>query len=149
MSGWQLREATPGDVADIIEVFHLSRAAAMPWLPLLHTPEEDLVYFSGQIERGSGWVVQGEAELLGFAICSPGWLDHLYVRPDERGKGVGSALLQNAKDDQPSGFDLWVFQRNLPAHAFYRRHGFDEVRLTDGAGNEEKEPDALMRWSGD
>jgi putative acetyltransferase len=29
----------------------------------------------------------------------------------------------------------------------YKRHGFELVRLTDGADNMEREPDALYRWS--
>jgi GNAT superfamily N-acetyltransferase len=148
MTEWHVREASLDDVVGIIEVFHLSRRAAMPWLPVLHTAEEDLAFFRSQVDRGSGWVVAGDDALLGFAICSPGWLDHLYVRPEERGRGVGSALLQKAKRDQPDGIDLWVFQRNAPARTFYAERGFVEVSLTNGATNEEREPDALMHWPG-
>ena len=41
---------------------------------------------------------------------------------------------------------LWVFQENVGARRFYERRGFRLVRETDGAGNEEKEPDALLEW---
>jgi hypothetical protein len=41
---------------------------------------------------------------------------------------------------------LWTFQRNAPACRFYETIGFVLVRETDGAGNEEKEPDALYLW---
>ena len=41
---------------------------------------------------------------------------------------------------------LWTFQRNLRARRFYEANGFVAVRETDGAGNEEKEPDVLYRW---
>jgi hypothetical protein len=41
---------------------------------------------------------------------------------------------------------LWVFQQNAGARAFYERRGFKLVRFTDGAGNEEHEPDALYEW---
>src|SRR5882762_6404696 len=66
----------------------------------------------------------------------------------ERGftTGVGRELLQVAQ--RP--FDrlhLWTFQRNVPARRFYEARGFALVRETDGAGNEEKEPDALYRWT--
>lgn len=30
--------------------------------------------------------------------------------------------------------------------AFYRRRGFAEALFTDGAANEEKEPDVLLEW---
>ena len=44
------------------------------------------------------------------------------------------------------GFQLWAFQQNTGARRFYERHGCALVRLTDGADNEEKLPDALYVW---
>ena len=36
--------------------------------------------------------------------------------------------------------------RNAPARTFFERHGFHAARLTDGADNEEHEPDVLYVW---
>lgn len=44
---------------------------------------------------------------------------------------------------------LWTFQRNAPARRFYEKRGFVLIEETDGARNEEKEPDALYLWSRD
>jgi hypothetical protein len=33
-----------------------------------------------------------------------------------------------------------------PARRFYERHGFVAVEHTDGAGNEEREPDVRFLW---
>ena len=41
---------------------------------------------------------------------------------------------------------LWTFQRNLSARRFYEARGFALVEQTDGARNEEKEPDARYLW---
>jgi ribosomal protein S18 acetylase RimI-like enzyme len=57
-------------------------------------------------------------------------------------------LLDLAKALQPAGLQLWVFETNVGAQRFYRRHGFVEVERTDGAGNEEKAPDIRMAWPG-
>jgi hypothetical protein len=35
------------------------------------------------------------------------------------------------------------------ARSFYERRGLRLVELTDGAGNEEREPDALYEWRPD
>jgi hypothetical protein len=48
----------------------------------------------------------------------------------------------------PAGLELWVFQRNDAAREFYARHGFIELRRTDGSGNEEREPDVRLAWRG-
>ena len=42
---------------------------------------------------------------------------------------------------------LWTFQRNAQARRFYEARSFALVKETDGAGNEEKEPDALYLWT--
>jgi hypothetical protein len=39
-----------------------------------------------------------------------------------------------------------VFQRNMPARAFYEARGLRVVEATDGAANEEREPDVRYRW---
>ena len=43
--------------------------------------------------------------------------------------------------------DLWTFQRNAGARRFYERNGFVAMEFTDGASNEEREPDVRYRRS--
>jgi ribosomal protein S18 acetylase RimI-like enzyme len=76
-------------------------------------------------------------------------VEHLYVKPDAQRAGIGSTLLDAAKARRPAGLRLWVFQRNEGARAFYAKHGFAEVERTDGAANEEREPDVLLAWPGE
>ena|SRR5215510_1774144 len=75
-----------------------------------------------------------------------GWIDQLYVLPSAQGRGVGSRLLGVAQRE----FDqllVWTFQRNILARRFYTARGFQLVRETAGVRNEEKQPDALYRWT--
>ena len=61
-------------------------------------------------------------------------------------RGIGAALLEHAKRERPDGLELWTFVSNAGAQRFYERHGFVEVRRTDGAENEERAPDILYVW---
>lgn len=117
----------------------------MPWLPDLHTSTEDVAFFSREVPDSIGWVAVDEGRVLGFALTRDGWLNHLYVDTVEQGRGIGTALLAAAAAELGPGMRLWAFQRNEKARTFYARHGFEEVELTDGAGNEEREPDVLLR----
>ena len=119
----------------------------MPWLPDLHTPAEDLAFFTRMIPDSVGWVAADveDGTVVGFALTRDGWLDHLYVDPEHRGTGAGSALLQAAILEAGPDIRLWVFQRNHQARAFYLTRGFVEIESTDGADNEEHEPDVLMQ----
>jgi GNAT superfamily N-acetyltransferase len=94
--------------------------------------------------RGLGGAFDSAA-MIGMVAFREDWIDQLYVLPGAQGRGVGTELLQVAQ----RSFDrlqLWTFQRNAPARRFYEARGFALVRETDGAGNEEKEPDALYLW---
>jgi chorismate mutase len=42
---------------------------------------------------------------------------------------------------------LWVFESNEGARRFYTRHGFLELRRTDGSENEERAPDLELAWA--
>jgi GNAT superfamily N-acetyltransferase len=75
-----------------------------------------------------------------------GWVEQLYVDPEHTGAGIGSRLIELAKDRSPAGLQLWTFQANEGARRFYERHGFTVVELTDGAGNEEHQPDVRYAW---
>ena len=67
----------------------------------------------------------------GGPVC---WLEDMVVRPDRRGGGLGSRLLQSAIDYARShGFfriTLLTDKLNAGAIRFYGRHGFIESEMT-------------------
>jgi GNAT superfamily N-acetyltransferase len=63
-----------------------------------------------------------------------------------QGRGVGTELLDIAKG-VCHRLQLWTFQRNAPARRFYEARGFMLIEETDGARNEEREPDARYLWT--
>jgi putative acetyltransferase len=140
-----LRAAAADDAAHIATLFTRVRAAKLPYLPKLHTPEEDLRFFAGHVMRSCAVWVAESGRILGFIAFRTGWVDHLYVDLGDDRRGVGSALLAKAMAGQPS-LQLWAFRKNTGAIDFYERRGFKIVRETDGSGNEEREPDALLAW---
>lgn len=140
------RRAIAADAPAIAVLHRLSLRTAMPWLAELHTPAEDLVFFAGVVATQTVWVIEGEGGLLGFAAVHEGWLNHLYVHPDRQTAGVGSVLLERVRADVDT-LQLWAFQRNSRARAFYEAKGFEALELTDGSRNEEREPDVRYGWT--
>ncbi|TML12178.1 MAG: GNAT family N-acetyltransferase [Actinobacteria bacterium] len=124
----------------------------MDYLP--RVPDEAAAPIAARIrEHEEVWVAEEEGRLLGFLgiehstnLDAP-VLEKLYVEPAEQNRGIGLALLEMAKELRPAELYLWVFQKN-PARRLYERNGFVLVKLTDGADNMEREPDALYRWNG-
>ncbi len=140
-----IRRAILGDSDGIAHLFRSVRKTCLPFLPDLHTPEQELWVFRERVFPTSHvWVAEGEG-IVGFGAYRAGWVDHLYVRPDFQGQGLGSALLTKAMEAQPH-LKLWVFQKNAAAIRFYVAMGFACVEETDGSRNEEREPDAIYEW---
>ena len=138
-----IRRAQAGDAESVARLFRAVRRACLPYLPDLHTAAEDLAFFRDRVfAECEVWVAQADT-LDGFIAFRTGWVDHLYVRPECHRQGLGKALLALAMK-RHAPLRLWVFQRNTAAIGFYRARGFRAIERTDGARNEEREPDMLM-----
>jgi putative acetyltransferase len=140
-----IRRATAGDVDAVAALFRRS-FGTLDFLPTLHTPDEDREFLGRVVAEQDVWVAEREGRILGFLSLDGKVGTFFYVDPEEHGAGVGSALFEEAQKARPAGFEFWVFQRNEKARRFYERRGCRAVRFTDGAGNEEKEPDVLYAW---
>ena len=139
----KIRLAQPDDAPAIAVVHRLAMRISLPFLPELHTPDEDLAFVRDRLSAtNTVWVAEVEGEVVGYIAFHEGWIDHLFIHPDRQGAGLGPALLAKALEDGTER-KLWTFQKNARARAFYEKRGFVVEMLTDGEGNEEKEPDVL------
>lgn len=142
----EIRNAVAQDAADLARIHRSAIEVAMPWLPRLHTPEEDLRFFADRVlPTETVLVVEVEGSVSGFISFANGWVNHLYIAPNKLGCGYGSGLLRRTMAACDS-LQLWTFQDNHAARRFYARHDFLEAEFTDGQGNEEKTPDVRMTW---
>ena len=147
----QVRPATAADAPAITALFLAARAAAMPWLPDLHTDEETAGFIRDVVLPGCDVQVATapDGEVLGFAARRGSELEHLYVHPAAQRRGTGTALLRQALAASPGGLTLFVFQANTAARAFYERHGFRVLDADDvGDRNEEHLPDLRLGRAG-
>ena len=150
----RLRPAERDELGELVQLqLRARRAAPMP----AHAWSVDEL--TDQLRDGLGadqvWVAEAEdSTLLGFVrFVLPdevrvGWLDDLYVDPAGAGQGIGTSLLDLVKSFLPDGFGLWVFERNLPARAFYRARGLVEVGMAPAEESPEGEVEVQMAWPG-
>ena len=144
----ELRRATADDVDATAAIFTASRrdaGAAIP--PAVHTPDEDQRFVREVLigERDTWVAVQGE-RVVGLLTLDGNFIDQLYISSTAQRCGAGSRFIELAKQQCPTGLQLWVFASNLPGQAFYAKHGFVEVERTAGEHNEERAPDILLSW---
>ena len=139
-----IRRGTSEDVEAIARLFDRA-LAAMTYLPVVHTFEEDLAWFGARVSDGEAWVWDDGA-VHGYMLLGAAELLHLYLDADYTRRGIGTQLLALAKERRPDGFTLWTFQQNEGARRFYERHGLRAIELGDGSGNEERVPDVRYEW---
>jgi GNAT superfamily N-acetyltransferase len=142
-----IRLATAEDAPAVADLYTAARVHAVPQMPpALHTNAEDRAYVARRMSEDdvTVWVAEQDGEILGFAHCTPTFLDGLYILPERKGQGIGSLLLDVVDATHPDGYELWVFESNKGARRLYERRGLVVVERTDGAGNEESAPDLRM-----
>ena len=139
------------DEIEVLAALYYRCQIEMTYLPPM--PEAAVPLVAARIrESDEVWVAERDGHAVGFLAVEHSTnlgadvLERLYVEPAEQGRGIGTALLDKAKELRPGGLHLWVFQKNEGARRFYERHSFHLVKLTDGAHNMEREPDALYQW---
>ncbi len=137
--------ANCADGAGVATVY-LTATAKLGFLPRRHDGWDMWHHFSTLPARQETWIVRADGRVAAFLATSPDWVDHLYVHPTAQNRGLGSALLTQAKHILREGFQLWTFQQNTDAQRFYERHGLMIAERTDGRRNEEGLPDIRYVW---
>ena len=72
-------------------------------------------------------VAMKKHEIVGFIASDGDSVDALYIRVSEIGNGIGTSLLNWAKDRSNGRLWLFTFARNLNARRFYEKSGFEII----------------------
>jgi GNAT superfamily N-acetyltransferase len=143
-----LRQAMPSDALGVADVYLASRKTFLPFAPLAHSDAEVRQWVADVlIPSGSVTVATTIHEPIGMmALSRDGqldWIDQLYLHPSAVGRGIGTQLLERAKEELGSRIRLYTFQASTASRRFYERHGFRSIAFSDGHANEEHCPDVL------
>jgi GNAT superfamily N-acetyltransferase len=144
----RLRRATDADADIAARVYLRARHHAVPEIPPLVHPDDDVrQWMRGIVREQEVWLaVASDGTVLGLIVLDGNWVGQLYVDPGWTGRGLGTRFVELAKQRRPGGLQLWTFASNVRAQRFYERHGFTIQERTDGSGNEERAPDLRYAW---
>ncbi|ABG31674.1 N-acetyltransferase [Roseobacter denitrificans] len=136
------RSLDAGAVGNILSVSN----DLMPWLPRVHSAAEEIKYAGDMIEAGWVKVAKIDNKVVGFIARHESEVYALYVLPEAQDKGIGTALLEDAKGECDK-LGLWSYEANGVAAIFYELRGFVSVDRTNGSGNEAGLPDIRFEWT--
>ena len=128
---------TQHDLSELVRLMQqLYADTGMPWSE--HTAEQSLNQLLRSPEKGGAWLIHVHDATAGYLVLTLafslefggafGLLDELYLRPEWRGKGLGSGALRFAEKQclevGALALRLETGMENEGAVRFYDRHGF-------------------------
>ena len=127
----------PAKREDIESAFQVQRAASLAALGHIYPPDryafpDDAIRARWQqavgTTEGTVIVAERDGRVVGVAAAKDGWLDGLYVLPEEWGNGVAGRLHDGALSALAAAgattARLWVLEDNTRARRFYERRGW-------------------------
>ena len=144
----ELRPYRRPDFEEAVAVWRASKRVAFPYVEIQqrYTRQDDARYFDAVLVAECAiWLAEVDERVAGLMALRDDLLDQMFVRVDLQRQGVGTALLQKAKQLSPTGLRLYTFQKNEPARRFYERHGFRIARFSVSAPPE-NEPHVEYCW---
>jgi len=143
-----VRRAAGAEAPAIAEVYVASRRGAAQFIPTVHSDDEMRQWIAGYLlPTLDVWVAEAGGAIVAMMAMEGDSIEQLYVAPPSQRRGIGDALLKLAKKVSPVRLRLYTFEKNAPARRFYEARGFRAIEFTDGARNEEREPDVLYEWT--
>ena len=143
----EIRPATASDADAVADVWLASFKATYSFAAA-HSDDDVRGWIRSEVGQNDEWFVAVGAggSVVAIMALEGDDLGQLYVHPDWLGRGVGSRLVELAKQQKPGGLRLYTFQVNDRARRFYERHGFVAEWFGDGSANEERQPDVRYVW---
>ena len=139
---------TERETDTVAAVWYRAGRDAYPYLPgwQAMTPELAQQVFRNHIAAHcSVFVIEHANSVAGFLALKGSYVDRLYIDPPCQGLGLGTALIEHARQLRPAGLELHTHQQNIAACAFYERLGFVAVRFGLSPAPE-RAPDVEYHW---
>jgi len=145
MADEPVRRATQVQALAVADVLLRSRHATPGIPPGPRSDDQIRAWFRDVVlPTKEVWVMPRGGTITAMMVLSERWVEQLYVAPEHLREGKGSALLAVAQSSRDE-LELWAFEANTPARAFYEKHGFRPSGAAS-SDNEEQAPAIPYRW---
>jgi ribosomal protein S18 acetylase RimI-like enzyme len=135
------------DLTEVVQLWYLTWHQTFPHIQHPQPYTDWVARFRNDLAvRGEVWVAEVENRIVAFAVVmqEEKLLDQIFVDPRYQYCGIGSSLLNKAKEICPQGLTLQTLQQNTQACRFYEKHGFKAGKLAINKIN--GQPNVEYNW---
>ena len=126
-----IRKKLIGDIQELVRIKLDAQRASMPFKQFIRSAEEEAKYIESRVAICEIWIAEENSHILGFCAFGNEYLEELFVDPKQYRQGVGSLLLEKAKESCKL-LKLTVDAPNQEARLFYESQGFVRIeKLND------------------
>ena len=107
----RIRRYAPDDLEPMLGLWRAVKTATYDFLPTEQNRpiEQDRAYLRDVIAASHEiWLAEDDGEPVGFLAIADGHVDRLYVAVDRQRQGIGTLLLDKARELSPSGLRLFA-----------------------------------------
>jgi putative acetyltransferase len=128
-----IRQYHISDLDQVVELWYESWCKTFPFLQHTH---KYLVLKSRFINEilidCEVWIAEIENRIVGFVAVNLAEIEinQIFIDLNYQNQGIGSLLIQKAKELCPQGLKLTVLQINQRACWFYEKHGFTPTNMS-------------------
>ncbi|NDI34432.1 GNAT family N-acetyltransferase [Chengkuizengella sediminis] len=131
---------------DTVLLWFAAHCDAYPYIYPKYRYQEFMHYFEEVIlKENKIYLALMEQKVTGFIAFNNPVITQLFISLNHQKSGLGTKLLQYIQSISSGYLELYTFQRNLNARAFYKKHQFKETEfgLSEAENNE---PDVKLAW---
>lgn len=143
-----IRQFKASDEARAAEIWLKAGLDEYTYLPQFQALDEEKalrVFHEIIVLKSDIWLEVDKSCVKGFIAIQGSYIDRLYIDPEFQRQGVGTALLQWAKEKHSTGLELRTHQQNRRACEFYEKLGFVAVKYGISPPPESV-PDVVYHW---
>ncbi len=122
-----IRPYRDDDLAGLLDVWYRASLVAHAFLDAAFFDAERKQIAERWLPMSETAVYEKDAKVVGFLSLIGHEVGAIFVDPDHQGRGIGTALLNRARESHPV-LELNVFEANASGRAFYEKYGFNVVR---------------------